>query len=65
MIDKMVQNEEQKSLVFTNVGLLHVLRGIPDLSGNNIFKILKAVDSEAIEVTNDLDEELEEALNAD
>ena len=61
----MLRSDDYKPLVFANVGLLNVLKGIPGLESEEIFRILNAVDNEAREVESDFDPELEQQLDMD
>ena len=49
----MLRSDDYKPLVFANVGLLNVLKGIPGLKCEEIFRILNSVDNEAREIDSD------------
>ena len=49
----MLRSDDYKPLIFANVGLLNVLKGIPGLKSEEIFRILNSVDNEAREVDSD------------
>ena len=55
----MLRSSDYKPLVFTNISLLNVLKGISGLRSEEIFRILNAVDNEAREVESDFDPELD------
>ena len=61
-IDQMLRSDDTKPLVFANLGLLNVLKGIPSLKSGEILRILNAVDDEAREVESYSDQTLH--LNA-
>ena len=64
-IDQMLHSDYYKPLVFANVGLLKVLKGIPSLKSGEIIQILNAVDNETKDVESEFDPELEQHLNED